>query len=206
MSLTNISTTPAMVTTTPTLEGPWPTGTSRALAAPTAPRTASSPSWLMPRPPTTITTACLRSPAGAAWTGPGRTRHCSEALLPQGGRARTTGPWSLLGALGKGFGLLGHHRAKPGVLCSHRGQGALPDAKALWPSPSSKAGMLLGAQEGCPSFWGIPSSALESGVQQHPANVRFEFPLEGGKAGMGEGKILVKVHELCLGSGGGIAA
>lgn len=101
---------------------------------------------------------------------------------------------------------MGHHHAKPGVLCSDQGQGALPDAKALWPSPSSKAGMLLGAQEGCPSFWGIPSSALESGVQQHPGNVRSEFPLEGGKAGMGEGKILVKVCELVLGSGGGVAA
>lgn len=40
---------------------------------------------------------------------------------------------------------------------------------------------------------------------QHPANVRSEFPLEGGKAGMGEGNILVKVCELVLGSGGGVA-
>lgn len=101
---------------------------------------------------------------------------------------------------------MGHHRAKPGVLRSDRGRGALPDAKALWPSPSSKAGMLLGVQEGCPSFWGIPSPALESGVRQHPANVRSELLLEGGKAGMAEGKILVKVCELFWGSGGGVAA
>lgn len=42
-------------------------------------------------------------------------------------------------------------------------------------------------------------------MQQHPTNVRSEFPQEGGKAGMGEGKILVKIHELCLRSGGGVA-
>ncbi|RLV94634.1 hypothetical protein DV515_00013055 [Chloebia gouldiae] len=54
-----------------------------------------------------------------------------RGVAPWGHRPQPLRVTDLLGAVGKGFGLLGHHRAKPGVLCSDRGQGALSDAKAL---------------------------------------------------------------------------
>lgn len=110
---------------------------------------------------------------------------------------------SLLGAVGKGFGLSGH---QPGVLCSHLARGHFPTPKPFGRVPLPKQGCSWEHRKAAPHFGVSPALLWSQECGSTPQTSGLNSPLEGGKAGMGEGKVLVKVYELGLGSGDSAAA